>query len=82
MERINFGYSVKNIPLTNERNYKLQLIEKIEAVIKRMRWKATFYDARNERAYGEEVADKIETYVLKSAYCQNKFQKLMPLKAI
>ena len=23
MEKINFGYSVKNIPLNNERNYKL-----------------------------------------------------------
>ena len=77
MEKINFGYSVKNIPLNNERNYKLRLIEKIEAVIKRIRWKATFYDARNERAHKEEVEDKVETYGLKS-----KFQNSMPSKAI
>ena len=73
MEKINFGYSVKNIPLNNERNYKLRLIEKIEAVIKRIRRKATFYDACNERAHKEEVEDKVETYGLKS-----KFQNSMP----
>ena len=44
MERINFGYSVKNIPTPDERTYKLQLIEKTEAVIKRMRWKAIFHN--------------------------------------
>ena len=64
MEKINFGYSAKNIPLTNERNYKLQLIKKIEALSKRVRWKATFYDARNERAHKEDVASKVETYGL------------------
>ena len=47
MERINFGYSVKNIPSASEREYKLKLIEKIEAVIKRMRWKAIFFNEQN-----------------------------------
>ena len=43
MERFNFGYSIKNIPIPTQRQYKLQLIDKIEAVIKRMRWKALYY---------------------------------------
>ena len=36
-EKLKFDYSTKNIPLPSERSYKLQLIEKIEIVIKRMR---------------------------------------------
>ena len=42
MEKIQLHYSNKNIPLLSERSYKLQLMDKIEPVIKRMRWKALF----------------------------------------
>ena len=35
-----FNYSLKNIPLPSRRSDKLQLIDKIESVVKRMRWKA------------------------------------------
>ena len=76
MERINSCYSVKNIPLTNERTYKLQLIEKIESVIKRIRWKATFFDARNEGERNEEVTEKIETYGLKRINCPKQIPEL------
>jgi len=57
MEKTNLHYSKKNIPIASERDYKMKLIEKIEAVIKRMRWKAIFFendseeDAQNEN-YG------------------------------
>ena len=37
---IYFNYFLKNIPVTSRTSYKLQLIDKIEKVIKRMRWKA------------------------------------------
>ena len=43
MERVNFNYSMKNIPIPNSRQYTKRLIEKTENVIKRMRWKAFFY---------------------------------------
>ena len=43
---MNFAYSTKNIPIPTERNYKLQLIEKIELFIKKIRWKAIFYDMK------------------------------------
>ena len=36
MKKLQFDYSYKNIPIPTERNYKLQLIEKIELVITRM----------------------------------------------
>ena len=50
MEKINFKYSLKNIPTPTKTSYQLMLMEKFESVIKRMRWKAHFYlkkDARN-----------------------------------
>ena len=49
MEKLKFEYSTKNIPLPSERSYKLQLIEKIETVIKRMRWKVIFQDTKKEK---------------------------------
>ena len=50
MEKVNLGYSVKNIPLANGQKYKAQLVEKIEAVIKRMRWKAIFFMSRDDNS--------------------------------
>ena len=40
MEKVNFGYSMKNIPIPDEKMYKLQLTEKVENFIKKIRWKA------------------------------------------
>ena len=44
MDKFNFGYSTNNTPITTERQYKLTLVEKIEVVIKRMRWKAFYFE--------------------------------------
>ena len=70
MERINFDYSIKNIPLANERNYKMKLIERIEDVIKRMRWKAIWFMARNK-----DTSTPIETYCLKSKHCPKQVKR-------
>ena len=40
MERFNFDYSQKNIPIPSKHEYKVQLISNAENVVKRMRWKA------------------------------------------
>ena len=42
MEKVNLGYSIKHIPVPTQKRYLLQLMEKIEMLIKRMRmrWKA------------------------------------------
>ena len=48
MEKSQSDYSYKSIPIPTEKNYKLQLMEKIELVIKRMRWKAHFYKERKD----------------------------------
>ena len=50
MEAIDFGYSMKNIPITSKHRYKLKLTEKVESVLKRMRWKANFFDGNSNTA--------------------------------
>ena len=46
MVKLNLPYSTKNIPTPTERNYKLQLIEKTDLFIKKIRWKAIFYNMK------------------------------------
>ena len=43
MEKLSYDYSLKNIHTPNKVSYQVKLIEKVESVIKRMRWKAYFY---------------------------------------
>ena len=49
MENINFNYSLKNISTPTKISYQLMLTEKIESVIKRMRWKVHFYLKKDTR---------------------------------
>ena len=44
MEKINFEYSLKNIPIPSKQNYIKSFINKTEHFLKRIRWKAFFYD--------------------------------------
>ena len=62
MEKVYFNYLLKNIPLPSRTSYKLQLIDKIESVIKRMRWKAQFF-LNNNKKNKEEA--KCETFGFK-----------------
>lgn len=43
MEKLNLGYSTKNIPIPSEKDYLRRLIEKTEQFLRRMRWKAHFF---------------------------------------
>ena len=64
MEKLQLHYSKKNIPIPSKRNYKLQLMDKIEQVIKRMRWKAFFYinpsRENMQQTYGLKTLNIIE----------------------
>ena len=45
MDKVNFNYSLKkNIPLPNKDTYRKNLIQKVESFIKRIRWKAFFFE--------------------------------------
>ena len=70
MKRIKFDYSYKNIPIPSVRSYTLLLIEKIELVIKRMRWKVHFYN--ND----EEAKEVPENYCFKSSNCPPQIKEL------
>ena len=43
MEKVNFGYSMKNIPIPPRSGYTQRLIEMTEKLTQRMRWKAYFF---------------------------------------
>ena len=40
MKKADFGYSIKNISIPPKETYFLRLMEKVEMVITKMRWKA------------------------------------------
>ena len=44
MDKFKFGYSINNVPITTERKYNSKVLEKIEALTKRMRWKAFSFE--------------------------------------
>ena len=48
MEAQNMGCSMKNIPLSSRNEYIMKLIEKMESVIRRMRWRAYFFGKQEE----------------------------------
>ena len=69
MEKKNFNYSLKNIPVPSVTTYKMKLIEKVESVIKRMRWKAIFFTKENKEL-------TVENYGFKSKKCPPHIKEL------
>ena len=55
MDKFNFGYSPNNIPIENGRQYKLKLVEKIKAVIRRMQWKAFYFEQGGTRNNSKNI---------------------------
>ena len=47
MDKYTLNYSTKNIPLPTKKQYLKNLTAKVEKVIKRMRWKAYFFDKQH-----------------------------------
>ena len=74
MEKINFGYSMKNIGIPQNKTYLLQLIEKIEMVIKRMRWKVLCCGKK------EKSGVKTEWYGLRSSKAPKPVKELIPFE--
>ena len=70
MEKVNFGYLVKNIPCPDERNYKMKLLEQMESFVKRMRWKAIFFNSRKD-------TEMPENYGLKITKCPEQVKELI-----
>ena len=66
MDQVRFHYSTKNIPIPPRNSYLKSLIEKVESAIKRMRWKAFFFD-RNEQDNND--ATNNDNFGFKSRKC-------------
>ena len=69
MERFNISYSQKKIPIQTEKQYKIQLIAKIENLVKTMRWKALDFLGKLDN----QVKD---TYGFKSSKCPPSVNEL------
>ena len=75
MDKIKYNYSLKNIPTPHNNSYKTKLIEKIESVIKRMRWRAHFYLNK------EQTDNNIkETFGFNSRKCPPSCTELTPFE--
>ena len=74
MDKINFGYSMKNIGIPHNKTYLLQLIEEIKMVIKRMIWKVLCNGKK------ETNSIKREWYGLKSSKTRKQGKELIPFE--
>ena len=78
MDQVRFDYSTKNIPIPPKYSYLKSLIEKVESVIKRMRWKAFFFD-RNEEDSSDVVTNN--SFGFKSRKCPPQNNELDKFEA-
>ncbi len=60
MRQFRFDYSLKKIPTPSQDAYLRNLIEKVESVLKRMRWKAHFF------LKGDKISDQNNAFGLPS----------------
>ena len=74
MEKINFGYSMKKTEIPQNKTYLLQLIEKIETIIKRMRWKVLCNGKNKTNGI------KTEWYRFKSSKTPKQLKELIPFE--
>ena len=72
-KRLDLGYSLKNIPIPSPTAYTTRLIEKVEDLIKRMRWRAFFF-LKNEQA--EEEQDRKERFGFRTRKCPPRIEEL------
>ena len=64
MERVNFNYSMKNIPIPSKNVYLTNLIFKLESCIKRIQWKTYSFEKRNEIDDATDVNNSRFNFVL------------------
>ena len=73
MEKVNFRYSIKNIPRPSERACLLQLMEKIEMFITRLRWITIYFNSKTND-------NSSERYDLKTLKCLKQVKELVPFE--
>ena len=59
MERFEFNYSMKDIPIADKRTYMIKLFDQTNKFINRMRWRAFFFERRDKQKVETENVSKI-----------------------
>lgn len=75
--KVSLPYSWKNIPIPSDNAYRKRLVEMVESVIRRMRWKAFFFLRGSDN---KEEQDDDEKYGLKSRKCPPLVDELKPFE--
>ena len=73
MEKLSFDYSTKDIPIPPLKTYKIKLLDKVESVLKRMRWKAFFF-------LNPSTESRTGKFNLKSRRCPPPIEDLKPFE--
>ena len=68
MDQRNFPCSIKNIPVPSKKLYLKILTDKVELLIKRMRWKALFFGNESKSTF---------KYGFKTRNCSRQHKDLM-----
>ena len=79
MEKVNFGYSTKNILIPNEKSYKLQAILKVEDFIKKIRWEAIFF-MKGGNQTDPTIHKTGLAFSINSAKCPPQVKELVPFE--
>ena len=75
MEKSEIKYSLKNIPVPPNESYQPNLIDKIESLVKRMRWTTFYY--LNQQKCDNEIK---ETFGFKLRKCPPPLSNLIPFE--
>ena len=75
MEKSEIKYSLNNIPTPSKESYQLNLVGKIESLVKRMRWRA--FDYLNQQKCDNEIK---ETFGFKWRKCAPPCSYLIPFE--
>ena len=74
MEKKRLNYSVKNIPVAGTKSYMKRMMEKVESLVRRMRWKALFFEKPELAGPGKE------TYGFKTNKAPPQMEHLHPFE--
>ena len=62
LEPLAIDYSLKNIPISNERAYRIKLFDMTNKFINRIRWKAYWYDKSLEEDEDKNIPEANGSY--------------------
>ena len=79
MKRLDFDYSLKNIPVSNQHALMTKLFDETSKLVNRMRWKAHFYEKGKEENNEEHERKKFDR-IFPTRYSAPRSEKLAPFE--